>query len=105
VPADARISDEALRLECRALVERHLWEELEACSDRLAVTDPALGSKLHTRAIDEAAAELQLHRLTQSLAAKRFDDANTLVKRIPDDSVYKAEARKRLEAALAAERP
>lgn len=89
-----------VKLECLRLKADKNWTGLEDCSNRLSATDATTAKSLRATAISENKAETTLRNLNDALKRSDIKSARSSFNAIPEDSVYRQEAK---EAFLPAE--
>jgi pSer/pThr/pTyr-binding forkhead associated (FHA) protein len=92
--------DSDVKLECLRLKADKNWTGLEDCTNRLSSTDAATAKSLRATAISENKAETTLRNLNDALKRSDIKSARSAFNAIPEDSVYRQEAK---EAFLPAE--
>src|SRR5687768_15719929 len=85
--------------ECRTYERTEFWKELKECADRLKPHKPTEAAALWKKGDDEAANAKKWAGVQKYIEEKDFAHARDLVKRIGEDSVYSARARKLLDEA------
>ncbi|MDX2090299.1 MAG: FHA domain-containing protein [Kofleriaceae bacterium] len=82
-----------VKLECLRFKADKNWTGLEDCTNRLSATDAATAKSLRATAISENKAETTLRNLKDALKRSDIKSARNAFNGIPDDSVYKQEAK------------
>jgi serine/threonine protein kinase len=101
VPVDA--GDDRLRLQCLGERDQRRWSELMACAERLREIDKAAGDGFYRNGHAELEAEAALRELARVTAEGSLKRARLALDRIPEDSVYRAEAKRLYDEAAAVE--
>lgn len=86
-----------VKVECLKLAADKKWDKLLECSDRLATSDSAKAKELRATAGNEKRSAAAMTALETALTAKNYKAARTELDKIPQESVYRADAKKRFD--------
>jgi tetratricopeptide (TPR) repeat protein len=98
-PAPAPAVSADLKLACLAAKADKKWQDLMDCAKRLEPADPTTAREYAAVAVSETRSELAIARLKEAVAQHDAAFAKSEAKKIPDDSVYKEEAKLLVAAA------
>lgn len=96
-------ASEDIKIECLKLAADKKWADLVTCTDRLSPTDPASAKSLRGKAVMENRADTAQRKLTDALKEKKYATAKTELDKIPNDSVYRTDAKAAFDSAISDE--
>jgi pSer/pThr/pTyr-binding forkhead associated (FHA) protein len=86
-----------IKMECLQDAADKKWTDVTSCADRLMPLKPDDAKKLKTQAASELKNELTVKKLDDAIGSQDLVVARKLLKEIPDDSTYHADAEKKVD--------
>ncbi|CAN5897778.1 hypothetical protein BH11MYX3_BH11MYX3_00650 [soil metagenome] len=94
-------SADDVKISCLKLAADKKWQDLLDCTDRLASGDPATAKALRGKAVMENKADTAQRLLRDNLKKNEYRKAKAELDKIPQDSVYRADAKTAYDGVVA----
>ncbi len=94
-------SADDVKISCLKLAADKKWQDLLDCTDRLASGDPATAKALRGKAVMENKADTAQRLLRDNLKKNEYRKAKVELDKIPQDSVYRADAKSAYDSVVA----
>ncbi len=98
---NATNSADDVKIECLKLAADKKWGELVTCTDRMASADPATAKQLRAKGVMENKADTAQRLMSDALKRNDYRAAKDQLTKIPQDSVYRADAKASYDSAVA----